>query len=58
MEEDILYFAKGFDNINFSFVFGEGNEAAHLLARWVALLSWNGLVPISNLLPLIIQALD
>ena len=31
--EDILHFAKGFDNVKFSFVFREGNKAAHLLAR-------------------------
>ena len=46
MVEDILYFAKGFDNVNFSFVFKEGNEATHL-ARWVAFLNLNGLVLIS-----------
>ena len=56
--EDILYFAKGFDNVNFSFVLREGNEVAHLLARWAAFLNWNGPVPISILSPLIIQALD
>ena len=56
--EDILYLAKGFDNVKFSFVCREGNEAAHLLAGWAALLNWNGLVPISNLLPLISQAMD
>ena len=54
MVEDILYLAKGFDNVNFSFVCREGNEAAHLLAGWVALLNWNGPIPISNLSPLII----
>ena len=48
MVEDILYLAKGFDNVNFSFVCREGNEAAHLLAGWVALLNWNGPIPISN----------
>ncbi|KAL0009349.1 hypothetical protein SO802_010851 [Lithocarpus litseifolius] len=56
--EDILYFAKGLDNVKFSFVCRVGNEAAHLLARWVAILNWNGPVPISNLSTLIIQALD
>ena len=58
MVKDILYFVKDFDNVKFSFVFREGNEAAHLLARWAALLNWNGPVPISNLSPLIIQVLD
>ena len=58
MVEDILYFAKGFDNVNFSFICREGNEAAHLLAGWVALLNWNGPIPISNLSPFISQALD
>ena len=58
MVEDILYFVKDFDNVKFSFVFREGNEAAHLLARWAALLNWNGPIPISNLSPLIIQVLD
>ncbi|KAL0013718.1 hypothetical protein SO802_000787 [Lithocarpus litseifolius] len=56
--EDILYFAKGLDNVNFSFVCRDGNEVAHLLARWAAILNWNGPVPISILSPLIIQALD
>ena len=56
--EDILYLAKGFDNVNFSFVCREGNEAAHLLARWAAFLNWNGSVSISNLSPLICQVLD
>ena len=58
MVEDILYFVKDFDNVNFSFVFREGNEAAHLLTRWAALLNWNGPIPISNLSPLVIQVLD
>ena len=56
--EDILFLAKGFDNVKFSFVGREGNEAAHLLAGWAALLNWNGPVPISNLSPLISQAMD
>ena len=56
--EDILYFAKAFDNVNFSFVCKEGNEAAYLLARWATLLNWNGPIPIFNLSPLIGQALD
>ena len=58
MMEDILYLAKGFDNVYFSFVCRECNVAAHLLAGWVALLNWNGPVPIFNLSPLISQALD
>ena len=58
MVEDILYLAKCFDNVNFSFVCREGNEAAHLLAGWAALLNWNGPVPSSNLSPLICQVLD
>ncbi|XP_023884011.1 uncharacterized protein LOC111996281 [Quercus suber] len=37
--EDILYLAKSFDNINFSFVCREDNEAAYLLARWVIILN-------------------
>ena len=56
--EDILYFAKGFDNVKFSFVCREGNEIAHLLARWAALLNWNGPKFISILSSLIIQTLD
>ena len=58
MVEDILYFVKGFDNVKFSFVCREGNEIAHLLARWAALLNWNGPKFISILSPLIIQTLD
>ena len=54
----IIPFVKDFDNVNFSFVFREGNEVAHLLTRWAALLNWNGPIPISNLSPLVIQVLD
>ena len=56
--EDILYLAKGFDKVKFSFVCREGNKAAHLLAGWAAFLNWNGPIPISNLSPLICQVLD
>ena len=56
--DDILYLAKDFDNVIFSFVCREGNEVAHLLAGWAVLLNWNGPVPISNLSPLISKVFD
>ena len=43
--EDILNLAKSFVNINFSFVYREGNMSAHLLAKWATFLLWIGPCP-------------
>ena len=56
--EDILNLAKSFVNVNFSFVYREGNMSAHLLAQWAAILLWTRLVPISSLLPRITQGTE
>ena len=56
--EDILFLVKSFDNVSFSFTYGDGNVTAHLLAQWVALLNWSGSVSISNLSSILAKVLD
>ena len=56
--EDILFLVKSFDNVSFSFTYGDGNVTAHLLAQWAIFLNWSGPIPISNLLPMLAQGLD
>ena len=55
--EDVLFLAKSFDNVSFSFICKERNLTVHLIARWADLLNWIG-VPIFNLSLLLAQALD
>ena len=56
--EDILFLVKYFDNVSFSFICRDGNVATHFLAQWAALLNWSGPVPIFNLSPMLVKALD
>jgi len=56
--EDILFLAKFFDHVSFSFICKEGNVTVHLLVQWATLLNWGGLVPISNLSSLLAKVLD
>ena len=53
--KDILNLAKSFVNVNFSFVYKEGNLSTQLLVQWVAFLLWTEMVPISSLSSRIVQ---